>query len=180
MRARVIAFAFAAISAVAGCSLLVDFEDAPPDASAFADAAFDAMVPDVLANGDAGVGDAREEADPPNVCAGKADGYNYDPGDTYARCCDAGAVRTVTDDMCGTCAIKCNTAKGQKCTLEGPHYYCRGCVQSADCWSKCCSTEFGIGLCAASDCVSGVCEPALCKDGTRCTVPGDASNYCEY
>ncbi|MEO8875301.1 MAG: hypothetical protein ABI461_06930 [Polyangiaceae bacterium] len=175
MRARVTAFAIAAFFAVGGCSLLVDFEDAPADGGVYADATFDAAIPDA---GEIDV-EVADEPDP-DLCIGKPDGYNYNPADPYARCCDAGAVRTVTNDRCGTCAIKCNAAKGQKCTLTGPHYYCRGCVQSPDCWSGCCSTEFGAGLCAASNCVSGLCQPALCKDGTRCVVPGDASNYCEY
>jgi hypothetical protein len=179
VRARVAVTAFALFSAAAGCSFLVDFTDAPPDADVAFDAAFDVESPDAgpVSDGETNLdgGDAA-----PNPCAGKADGYNYNPADTYARCCDAGAVRTVTDDECGTCGIKCNTAKGQKCQLAGPHYYCRGCEISSDCWSNCCSLEFGTGLCAASNCTTGACDPALCKGGTRCVTPGDASNYCSY
>ncbi len=178
MRARVSITAFALFSAVAGCSFLVDFTDAPPDADASFDAAVDVSALDVEPSADAQVDDAGDAA--VNPCVGKPDGYNYDPADTYARCCDAGAVRTVTDDQCGTCGIKCNTAKGQKCTLAGPHYYCRGCENSTDCWSDCCSLEFGVGLCAASNCTTGACDPALCKGNTRCVTPGDASNYCSY
>ena len=123
--------------------------------------------------------DAGEDADVFNPCSGKPDGYNYNPADTYARCCDAAVTETDTNDHCGACFIKCNTGKGQKCVLKGPRYYCSGCVESADCWSKCCSFSFG-ALCAASDCNAGVCDPATCKDGTHCVVPGDASNYCAY
>ncbi len=163
---------------MAGCSFLVDFNDAP-EADATFDASFDVVAFDGLPTSDANADQDAGDADA-NPCVGKPDGYNYNPSDTYARCCDAGAVRTVTDDECGTCGIKCNTAKGQKCQLAGPHYYCRGCVNSPDCWSSCCSLEFGTGLCAASDCTTGACDPALCKGGTRCVTPGDASNYCSY
>lgn len=178
MRARVIVTAIALFSAAAGCSLLVDFTDAP-DAGVTLDATFDSEQPDsdVFSDGEPNADAGDGAVDP---CIGKPDGYNYNPADTYARCCDAGAVRTVTDDQCGTCGIKCNTAKGQKCTLAGPHYYCRGCKLDPECWSGCCSLEFGTGLCAASVCTTGACDPALCKGGTRCVTPGDASNYCSY
>ncbi|MGH7283518.1 MAG: hypothetical protein ACRELY_18485 [Polyangiaceae bacterium] len=170
MRARVIPAAILLLTAIAGCSLLVDFTDAPPDAG----------VADFDAQADAPASDSSEDTGPPDPCTGKIDGYNYDPSDTYARCCDASAVRTVTDDQCGACFIKCNIAKGQKCQSAGPHYYCRGCEASTDCWSDCCSLEFGTGLCAASNCATGSCDVAICKDGTHCVVAGDASNYCAY
>ncbi len=155
----------------------MDFEDAPLDDEA---GVVDASISDAPADIDIGspIEDAGD-ADAFNPCVGKADGFNYDPNDTYARCCDAAVVETNSNDHCGACFIKCNTGKGQKCTLKGPRYYCSGCALSADCWSKCCSTEFG-ALCAASDCNQGVCDPATCKDGTHCVVPGDASNYCAY
>jgi hypothetical protein len=179
VRARVAVTAIVLFSAGAGCSFLVDFNDAPAGDDTTFDAAFDVSALDSEPIGDADTAvDGGDGA--VNPCTGKVDGYNFNPADPYARCCDASAVRTVTDDQCGTCDIKCNTAKGQKCQLAGPHYYCRGCVLSPDCWSGCCSTEFGTGLCAASNCVSGACQPTLCKDGTKCVVPGDASNYCEY
>lgn len=173
VRARVIPAAILLLTALAGCSFLVDFVDAPPDADvADFDAATDAAE---VIDADAGPIDAA-----PDPCVGRPDGYNYDPSDTYARCCDAGAVRTVTEDHCGACFIKCNTGKGQKCQLAGPRYYCRGCSIDGDCWSNCCSLEFGTGLCAASNCTTGSCDVAICKDGTHCVVPGDASNYCAY
>lgn len=179
MRVRVTAAALVLLSSIAGCSFLVDFEDAPLDDEGGApfDGSF-ADVPDEGPDSGPAVEDAGD-ADVVNPCLGKVDGFNYNPNDTYARCCDASVVETTSNDHCGACFIKCNTGKGQSCKLKGPRYYCTGCDLSADCWSKCCSVEFG-ALCAASDCSQGVCDPATCKDGTHCVVPGDASNYCAY
>ena len=173
MRARGFPAAILLLTALAGCSFLVDFVDAPPDAAVDFDAG---VIDDAAQSAEADV----EDAGPPDPCVGKPDGFNYDPSDTYARCCDAGAVRTVTEDHCGACFIKCNTAKSQKCQLAGPRYYCRGCTIDGDCWSNCCSLQFGTGLCAASNCTTGACDVAICKDNTHCVVQGDASNYCSY
>jgi hypothetical protein len=165
-----------------GCTFLVDFQAKSEDGGL----GFDAEGDDASIDDGGGTGDeAGDEAGTTdgtadNPCVGRANGYLWDPVDEYARCCNGIKVRTTSDEFCGTCEIACNKAKGQSCQLFRNRYYCRGCDANADCWSGCCSKQFGGGSCAASNCTTGDCNAALCKGGSVCVVPGDASNYCKY
>lgn len=124
--------------------------------------------------------DAAREVDAGAGCAGRADGFNWLLGDDTARCCGGQAVRTTTDANCGVCGIQCNAANSESCQALAGHYFCRGCVASAACWSKCCSTAFTPYSCAASDC-AGNCTNTICPAGTRCVVGApNSSNYCAY
>jgi|GEM_PF-654297 len=122
------------------------------------------------------------------VCSGgvcgavkqREDGYNWDPSDTWKRCCGGQPLRMDTDAHCGVCGIACNASNGESCQKNAANgqYYCTGCIASAGCWSGCCSTSFGTPhRCAASDCVQGLCEG--CPGGT-CHQWPDASNSCSY
>ncbi len=112
--------------------------------------------------------------------AARPDGTGWSPGDATAICCGAKEVHASTDSNCGVCGIACNAANGESCQLLAGHYFCRGCVASAACWSHCCSTSFSPYSCAASDC-AGNCDPALCPAGTHCVSGGTtSSDYCSY
>ena len=117
------------------------------------------------------------------LCGGldtRADGYNWQVGDATARCCRGKPVHTTTSSDCGACGIQCNAGNGESCAPLGGHYFCRGCIASASCWSKCCSLSFSPGSCAASDCV-GNCSAQFCPPGTHCVVGGAvSSDYCAY
>jgi hypothetical protein len=117
------------------------------------------------------------------LCGGlgtRADGYNWKAGDDNARCCNGKPIETTTNDDCGACGIRCNAGNGESCQPLGGHYFCRGCVASAACWSKCCSTSFSPNSCAASDC-AGNCNNAVCPPGSHCVngLP-NSSDYCAY
>jgi hypothetical protein len=110
----------------------------------------------------------------------RPEGYQWMAGDDTARCCGGQAVHTTTDSNCGVCGIKCNTGNGESCQALGGHYFCRGCVASAACWSHCCSTSFTPYSCAASDC-AGNCSSMYCPPGTHCVSGGTtSSDYCSY
>jgi hypothetical protein len=110
----------------------------------------------------------------------RADGYNWDPGDSTAICCSAAEVHADTSSNCGACGIACNANNGESCSLLGGHYFCRGCVASDACWSKCCSESFSPYSCAASDC-AGNCDSTYCPAGTHCVSGGTtSSDYCSY
>jgi hypothetical protein len=110
----------------------------------------------------------------------RADGYNWQAGDDTARCCGGNKIHANTDTDCGACGIHCNAGNGESCQLLGGHYFCRGCVASAQCWSHCCSTSFSPYSCAASDC-AGSCSSTYCPPGTHCVVGnGTSSDYCAY
>jgi hypothetical protein len=114
-----------------------------------------------------------------NPCQGKADGFKWGTTD-LSRCCGGRAIVTNTNDHCGVCGIKCNAANGESCQALAGRYFCRGCVESAKCWSKCCSTSFTPFSCAASDC-NGNCVDTLCPPGARCVLGApNSSNYCAY
>jgi hypothetical protein len=164
-----------------GCTFLVDFQDKPDAVEGELDAERDAASGDDtgLVTDDGG-GDETTGDSGQNPCVGRPNGFSWDQTDEYARCCNGIKVRTTIDEFCGTCEIACNKAKGQTCEAFRGRYYCRGCDASAECWSGCCSKQFGGGSCAASNCTTGDCNAALCKGGTVCVVPGDASNYCKY
>jgi hypothetical protein len=108
------------------------------------------------------------------------DGYNWDPNDPNARCCGGTPVKTTSNANCGACGIQCNAGNGESCSTLGGHYFCRGCIASASCWSHCCSQSFSPPSCAASDCV-GNCSAKYCPPGTHCVVGGGtSSDYCAY
>jgi hypothetical protein len=110
----------------------------------------------------------------------RADGYNWTAGDDTARCCGGKAIHTDVDSDCGACGIQCNASNGESCQVLGGEWFCRGCIASADCWSKCCSTSFTPYSCAASDC-EGDCSDTYCPAGTHCVVGGTtSSDYCSY
>jgi hypothetical protein len=110
----------------------------------------------------------------------RPDGYNWDSSDATAICCSASEVHADTDTDCGACGIKCNASNGESCSILGSHYFCRGCVASAACWSRCCSTSFSPYSCAASDC-AGNCDATYCPAGTHCVSGApDSSDYCSY
>jgi hypothetical protein len=110
----------------------------------------------------------------------RADGYEWTAGDDTARCCGGKPIHTDVNSDCGACGIQCNTSNGESCSLLGGHYFCRGCVASAACWSKCCSESFSPYSCAASDC-AGNCSAAFCPSGTHCVSGApNSSDYCSY
>ena len=122
------------------------------------------------------------------MCAGgvcgapkaRADGYNWDPSDSWKRCCGGKALRMDTDANCGVCGVQCNPSNGESCALNAANnqYYCTGCNASSACWSGCCSNSYGTPRrCAASDCVQGLCVG--CPDGS-CKQWSNASNSCSY
>jgi hypothetical protein len=110
----------------------------------------------------------------------RADGYNWNPADSSAICCNAAEVEADTNSNCGACGIKCNASNSESCAILGGHYFCRGCVASDACWSKCCSESFSPFSCAASDC-AGDCSATYCPAGTHCVSGGTtSSDYCAY
>ena len=110
----------------------------------------------------------------------RPDGYNWSPGDATAICCGTKEVHASTSADCGACGIACNAGNGESCQILGGHYFCRGCVASAACWSHCCSTSFSPYSCAASDC-AGNCDATDCPAGTHCVSGGTtSSDYCSY
>jgi hypothetical protein len=112
--------------------------------------------------------------------ADRADGSNWSTGDATAICCTGKEVHASTDSDCGACGIVCNASNGESCQILGGHYFCRGCVASAACWSHCCSTSFSPFSCAASDC-AGNCSSTDCPPGTHCVSGGTtSSDYCSY
>ena len=110
----------------------------------------------------------------------RADGYKWSTTDSTAICCGGQEAHDNTDSNCGVCGIVCNTSNGESCQILGGHYFCRGCVASAACWSHCCAIDFTPYTCAASDC-SGNCDSQYCPAGTHCVLGnGVSSNYCSY
>ena len=117
------------------------------------------------------------------LCGGlgtRADGYNWQAGDDTARCCLGKPIHTNTSGDCGACGIQCNAGNGESCQALGGRWFCRGCIASAACWSKCCSLSFSPSSCAASDCV-GNCSAQYCPAGSHCVVGApNSSDYCAY
>jgi hypothetical protein len=146
--------------------------DAPADAALDADD-IDARSPDAAADGSLFA----------NPCGGHPDGYNWYPQDVTARCCHGQPMHEAdftTAVDCGACGIACNASNGESCQALGGRWFCRGCVASADCWSKCCSTSFTPYSCAASDC-AGNCSSMYCPASTHCVAGApDSSDYCAY
>jgi hypothetical protein len=109
----------------------------------------------------------------------RADGYNWQAGDDTARCCGGQPLHTTNDANCGACGIHCNASNGESCQSFGGHWFCRGCVASAACWSHCCSQSYSPYSCAASDC-AGHCDAQYCPPGTHCVTGNGTSDYCAY
>jgi hypothetical protein len=106
----------------------------------------------------------------------RKDGYNYDGGNSLARCCGGNPTTVNTAQNCGACGIDCN---GGSCeTAHGGHLYCT-CSSNAQCWSKCCSTYYGNPW---------VCAAGNCNTNQMISCPGNATNsdnpsgpfYCHY
>lgn len=144
-------------------------------------------APANAANGTA-CGTAPDKCHDAPTCSGgncgapgtKADGTNWSSGDDTAICCNGNPLHADTDSNCGACGIQCNPSNGESCQTLGGHYFCRGCVASADCWSHCCSQSFTPNSCAASDC-AGNCSAQYCPPGTHCVSGGGtSSDYCSY
>jgi hypothetical protein len=110
----------------------------------------------------------------------KPDGFQWSASDATSMCCAGKEAHTSDNGNCGVCGITCNASNGESCQILGGHYFCRGCVASAACWSHCCSTSFTPYSCAASDC-AGTCSAAYCPLGTHCVSGGGtSSDYCSY
>jgi hypothetical protein len=155
--------------AASGCTFLIDFRDQDAGTATDASVTSDEGAPEV----DAG----------PLCQPDAADGTRWDTADNTARCCGGKPARTNTDEHCGACGIRCNTAQGQKCAKIVDQWYCVGCgsVGNDSCWSKCCSVQFyAAGACAASVCATGACNQAVCPKGTTCKSASGSSNYCGY
>ena len=107
--------------------------------------------------------------------------YQWQPNDPTARCCGGMPVHTTTDDNCNVCGIKCNAMNGESCKeVVAGRWFCNGCMASAACWSKCCSTSFNPPSCAASDC-AGNCSSQYCPMGSHCVSGGGtSSDFCSY
>lgn len=106
--------------------------------------------------------------------------YEWQPNDPTARCCGGKPVHTTTDQDCNVCGIACNKSNGESCQEVAGHWFCRGCIASAACWSHCCSTSFNPPSCAASDC-AGNCDSQYCPAGSHCVSGnGQSSDYCSY
>jgi hypothetical protein len=133
-----------------------------------------AMAPDACHT------DATCSAGTCGAVGNRADGYNWNPSDASAICCNATEVEADTNSNCGACGIACNASNGESCAILGGHYFCRGCIASDACWSQCCSTSFSPYSCAASDC-EGNCSATYCPAGTHCVSGGStSSDYCSY
>lgn len=112
--------------------------------------------------------------------AAKPDGTQWSSTDPTSMCCGGTEAHSSDDGNCGVCGIKCNASNGESCQILGGHYFCRGCVASAACWSHCCSQSFTPNSCAASDC-AGNCSAMYCPAGTHCVSGGTtSSDYCSY
>ena len=171
----------------------------PLDATIPVDAEVEADLLDASADGDGPTGcavlpDGTACKAAPDLChtdgvckggvcmapAVRVDGYNWKAGDDTARCCGGSPVYTTSNANCGACGIQCNANNGESCSILGGHYFCRGCIASADCWSHCCSLSFSPPSCAASDC-AGNCSSTYCPPNTHCVLGnGTSSNYCSY
>jgi hypothetical protein len=134
--------------------------------------------------GDAGAADAPPDGPPPNPCAGKADGTQWDTSDYFARCCGGQPVHADKDlDNCGVCGLKC--INGQTCEAENAAQfpkavYCTGCAGNACSGPLCCvKTVTTQGVCVPDNC-TGTCVDSQCSSG-KCQTEGMTVNdYCYY
>jgi hypothetical protein len=105
------------------------------------------------------------------------DGTVADPSQPLLRCCQGTPSRIDSPDNCGACGLSCN---GHDCLqTHGGHYYC-GCWGNADCWSGCCTAEFGAPwVCSAVSCSTGM--PLACPgNATYSAENADGPSYCHY
>lgn len=193
---------FAMATALAGCSLLVHFNDEPPCADG---GCVDAPAGDTSPAFDGG---SDAPADPCaalpegtlcaytggcqcQYCAGgvcsqsKAcpQGFNWEAGVDVARCCNGLPVLTNTNANCGVCGVACATAgvtSPQDCQLLGGHYQCVDCAANNECWSGCCAIDTTPYHCSASNCNTGACPSGLCPAPSTCVEGVSAPNYCTY
>lgn len=171
---------------VAACTFLVQFEDKDPDETDPAE--LDAGTRDTNVSLPDAPQPPQDAPNKPNACSGLQEGANWDAADRTARCCGGNPVFVITADACGACGMRCGT--GQSCQLKADHYYCVGCAsggpaddKACDASTHCCSTQFeGLGLCAASTCVTGsaTCNQIVCPPGATCLKPPGASFVCSY
>jgi hypothetical protein len=103
-------------------------------------------------------------------------GFNYDPGNYLARCCNGVPTTINTPDNCGACGISCG---GRGCVNTGatnPEQWWCSCTASSLCWSGCCATG---NVCSPSTCG----EPAhciTCPGGSSCTESQNPHYWCHY
>ncbi len=194
--------AIAVLATLAGCSLLVHFNDAPVDTCA------DGGCPDAVA-GDSAARDAGGDAADPcasreagtfcgyaggcvcEYCSNGActearacpQGFNWEAGVDNARCCGGLPVLTNTNANCGVCGVQCMTAgvtSPQDCKLLSGHYQCVDCAANSECWSGCCAIDTTPYHCSESDCNTGACVPGLCPAPSICVAVSGSPNYCSY
>ena len=171
--------AVVALAIGAGCTFLVQFDDAASsDAGLGGDDV--ANVDDTSVGDDGAVDDVPIPPDGSNPCVGQQDGFNW-ASSPLARCCGGKPVMVNTDDNCGACGRVCRSDAGQSCKTQLGHWMCRGCANSNDCWSNCCSTSYMPFSCTPnSPCNVGTCSDLLCGSNAKCMTQDGGSNYCTY
>jgi hypothetical protein len=197
----------AAALLLAGCSLLVHFDDAHDGACAdggCADGTAEASpAPD-------GASDAGSDA-APDPCATMAEGalcgysggcqcqycaagscsstkpcpqgFNWEAGVDVARCCSGLPILTNTNANCGVCGAECATAGVtgvQDCQLLAGHYQCVDCAANNECWTGCCAIDTTPYHCSESNCSTGACVAGLCPAPSQCVATAGSPNYCSY
>jgi hypothetical protein len=191
---------------LAGCSLLLHFDDKGTSSSADSNSDSGEVVsfeagPDPDGDPNVGPDDANTSEDfvppesgpsppdtgsdaPVSVCAGKANGFQYKSGDPAARCCNQVAVDVSADGNCGACGIKCPSGFTCGQVVTGAW----GCHCATD--TSCVNAGYGTGATCYNDGTVTYCN-CQCQTGsyTTCTnrciegaichdVPGQ--NYCAY
>ena len=139
------------------------------------DDAFAGPSPDAIDYVPDGAGDAGHR----NECEGQPASHQWDPSNPLARCCGGAPVLTNTNDNCGVCGIRCNESNGESCQELDGHWFCRGCIANAGCWSGCCATSYSPPSCSPADC-EGHCRNDICPAGTHCVDGTNTSDYCSY
>jgi hypothetical protein len=174
---------------LAGCTLLVHFDDEPTRACAdggCADAGADPCptLPDGSVCAYAGACQCRycsgdKCSEDPKPCP---QGFNWEAGVDEARCCSGLPILTNTNANCGVCGIECATAgvtEVQSCQLLEGHYQCVDCAANNECWSGCCAIDTTPYHCAESNC-AGACVAGLCPAPSTCVEGDGGPNYCAY
>jgi hypothetical protein len=188
-----------AVGLLAGCSLLVHFDDVAGGPCADGgcsdagdvDAADDApstgpcnTLPDGAQCGYAGgcqcqycSGGTCSETKP---CP---QGFNWEAGVDIARCCSGLPILTNTNANCGVCGAQCATAgvtSVQDCQLMAGHYQCVNCAANNECWTGCCAIDTTPYHCSESNCATGACPQGLCPAPSVCVEGNGTPNYCSY
>jgi hypothetical protein len=190
---------------LAGCSLLVHFDDAQRDAGSDATG-----VPEAAADTGMETG-SGDDGGPPGACAAQADGtycgyaggcqcqycsagacsqtkpcpqgFNWEAGVDEARCCSGLPILTNTNANCGVCGAECATAGVtgvQTCALLAGHYQCVDCAANNECWTGCCAIDTTPYHCSESNCATGACVAGLCPAPSTCVEGSGTPNYCSY